>query len=383
MKKIYPFLFLFILLSVSCAKRKTVTIVVENKSDLSRSQEMVEVDWKLISNSLRLGDGESFILTDEAGKQLPCQLVTYGDNEPRLLIFQATMLPQQKLRYKVKAGVPDSVPRRVLLGINSQMATWENERVAFRLTGGELEMVPTSDLLDGGIEVWIKKKPGLIAKEWYKDGLAGVKREMTTQSTSDDYIALGKSLGAGAAAPFQKDSFYYSNAPYSTFEVLDNGPLRVVFKIGYKPYLAVDSIVVKETRIISLDADANLNKIIEHYGDIKRDIQVAAGFPYWGNKTYIMNGPEGYLAYAQPEEANQGTIYLGFVSDVALIDTKIVNNQMIGIMNYQPSYSAGRGLTYYSGGGWSKGNFPLMKDWENYIINYASCIRHPLTVSVY
>ncbi|MGL4293439.1 MAG: DUF4861 family protein, partial [Bacteroidales bacterium] len=106
------------------------------------------------------------------------------------------------------------------------------------------------------------------------------------------------------------------------------------------------------------------------------------GFPYYNNDNYVMNAPEGYVAYAQPAHEKNGTIYLGFVSDVPLIETKIVQKQMVAVMDYQPSYSAGRGLTYYSGGGWSKGGFPTEEDWNNYVINFAKQVRNPLIVSV-
>lgn len=382
MKSIGYLLTLVALLFSSCAKESVVKITIQNQSDLTRTNEMVEVDWNLIKDKLRLGKDKTFVLLDDKDQKIPYQIVTNGNKDPKFLIFQVTMLPQQQLKCKVQAGVPDSISSLVLMEATPQVITWENEHVAFRLYGGELEMAPTKDLLEGGFELWVKRTPHVIAGEWYKDALAGVRREYRQPGPSGSSFPVGKTLGAGAASPYQKDTFYYANVPYSSYEILDNGPLRVVVKLNYKPYYAADSVLVNETRTISLDAGSNLNKVIEHYGDIKKEIQVAAGFPYYGNETYVMNGPEGYLAYAQPEIAEQGTVYLGIVSDVALVDTRVVNDQLIGVMNYRPTYSSGRGLTYYSGGGWSKDKFPTMQDWNNYIANYAARVRHPLIVAV-
>ena len=126
-----------------------------------------------------------------------------------------------------------------------------------------------------------------------------------------------------------------------------------MFKLTYAPY-KVGEREVNETRVVSLDAGSNLNKITEHYGDVEGDLEMAVGFPYRGNDDYVMNAAEGYISYAEPEAAD-GILYLGVVADVSFVKTEIVQNQMVGVLNYQPSYLAGKGLTYYSGGGWNKG----------------------------
>ena len=72
----------------------------------------------------------------------------------------------------------------------------------------------------------------------------------------------------------------------------------------------------------------------------------------------------------------------GVVADVSFVKTEIVQNQMVGVLNYQPSYLAGKGLTYYSGGGWNKGGFESLDDWNNYISGFAQRVRQPLIVSV-
>ena len=51
-------------------------------------------------------------------------------------------------------------------------------------------------------------------------------------------------------------------------------------------------------------------------------------------------------------------------------------------MEDQPSYMAGKGLTYYSGGGWNQGGFPTLADWNTYVADFAMKVKNPLIVSV-
>lgn len=377
MKKLLSIAVAAILLS-SCVKQKDLKVIVQNDADISRT-EMVEVVWHLVKNNLKIPEGQSFVILDEQGEQVPYQLVTYGEKEPQLLIFPATLDANQKLTFTLKAGTPEIVATQVQTTFMSQSnddISWENDRIAFRMYGPAFEMNPDGGMVTGGIDMWVKRTPNLVTQKWYQDDLADVEEE------GGDYYSVGHTLGAGAAAPFSNDSLYYANHNFRSYEILDNGPLRTVFRLTYAPYHAADSVVVNETRTISLDAGSNMNKIVENYGDIKKDIQVAAGFPYYNNDTYVMNGPEGYISYAEPENPEHGIIYLGVVSDVALLDTKVVNNQLLGIMDYNPSYRSGKGLTYYSGGAWSQAGFPTVQDWNQYVANFAKLVRNPLVVSI-
>ncbi|MDO5571411.1 MAG: DUF4861 family protein [Bacteroidales bacterium] len=377
-------LLFFLLAFLSCIKEKSVSIFVQNPTSMDRKNEMIEVDWDLIKNVFR-DDKQSFIILNQFGEKIPYQFVYYGFKTPELLIFQASLKANEKLEFKIVHGEPDSIKSRVNVAFVPERKddiSWENNRIAYRMYGPALEVDPKEALVSGGIDLWVKSTPELVAAKWYKDDLAHVKSYHKDNGEGLDFYSVGKSLGAGASAPIKKDSLYYIGHNFKSYDILDNGPLRLVFKLTYQPYYAYDSIMVDEHRLISLDAGSNLNKIVENYGDIKKSLKIAAGFPYYGNDTYVINADQGYISYAQPEDSINGVIYLGLVSDVALEDTKVVNNQMVSIFDYQPSYKEGRGLTYYSGGGWNKGGYPSFKDWTNYISDFANKVRHPLIIWV-
>ena len=369
---------------VSCVKEEAVNVTVENKSSLGRNGEMVEVDFNLITNKLKMQDGQKLIVLDKNGQQVPYQIVSYGEAQAKLLIFQTTLSANQSEVYKVKTGTPDQFEDRVKTTFMPQRKddiSWENDRVAYRMYGPALEIDPTEAMVSGGSDIWVKKTPNLVTQQWYKDDLAGVKSYHEDHGEGLDFYSVGVSLGAGTAAPILNDSMYYITHNFKSYEILDNGPLRTVFKLTYEPY-NVGDITVNETRMVSLDAGSNMNKITEFYGDTKTPLQIAAGFPWRGNDTYSMNAAEGYISYAEPNVEGKGVIYLGVVSDVPFIETKILSNQLIGVMDYQPSYMAGKGLTYYSGGGWNQGGFPTLADWNTYVADFAMKVRNPLIVSV-
>ena len=98
---------------VSCVKEEAVNVTVENKSSLGRNGEMVEVDFNLITNKLKMQDGQKLIVLDKNGQQVPYQIVSYGEAQAKLLIFQTTLSANQSEVYKVKTGTPDQFEDRV------------------------------------------------------------------------------------------------------------------------------------------------------------------------------------------------------------------------------------------------------------------------------
>ena len=384
MKKILMTVAAAALMLTACMKEATVTVTVENKADLART-ELAEVTWSLVKQNLKLEAGQKFVVLDEQGRQVPYQLVTYGQNDPQLLVFPVSIEAGAKQTFTVKAGEPDSIAPQVQVNFVPQRKddiSWENDRVAFRMYGPALEIDSVEPLTSCGIDLWVKKTPNLVTMKWYADDLAGIRKYHDDHGEGLDFYSVGTTLGCGAAAPYANDSLYRPTHNFSQYEILDNGPLRVVFKLTYPQYYVADSVLVNETRTVSLDAGSNLNKITENYGDISKPIQVAAGFPYYDNEAYVMNAEEGYIAYAQPENPENGTIYVGLVADVPLISTFAAHKQLLGLLDYQPSWSAGRGLTYYSGGGWSKGGYPTAESWNSYVADFAKLVRNPLIIGV-
>ncbi len=383
MKKVYTLALASLLLG-ACAQDKAVNVTVTNTLDSSRT-EMVELSWNDIKEKLSLADDQTIIVLDGMGQQVEYQLVNNAATENPQLIFQTTLEGKQGADYTIKIGVPETFENRAkstFMPRRKDDMSWENDRVAYRMYGPALEVDPKELLVSGAIDIWCKKTPKMVTQQWYQDEFDGVKTYHTDAGEGCDFYKSGRTLGAGAAAPFANDSLYYITHNFKSYDILENGPLRTVFALTFEPYHAANGVLVNETRTISLDAGSNLNKITVNYGDIAQDIQVAAGFPYYQNENFQVNAGQGFMTYGQPAHEQHGVIYLGVVADEAFVNTTEAQEQLLAVMNYPKSLSSQGGLTYYSGGGWDQGGFETQAVWDAYVIDFAKRLRTPLQVSV-
>ena len=126
---------------------------------------------------------------------------------------------------------------------------WENDRVVFRFYGKELKDVqaPTS-----GLDLWYKRTAKLILDEWYCKDLSGEASYHQDHGEGCDPYAVGQTLGGGSMAILM-DSILYLNENFESFEILDNGPLRITFRLTY-PTLNINGKEIAETKTILLDA---------------------------------------------------------------------------------------------------------------------------------
>ncbi len=384
MKKIYFIALGAMVLASSCMREKSLKVTVSNTMDLTRTDEIIEIVWDDIKDQIKLNNGESLIVLDEKGQQVAYQFVTYGKPEPQLLIFPVSVAANSKSEYKLTKGTPEKFDQLAEVNFVPQRKddiSWENNRIGYRMYGPALEADPKNSFVSGGIDIWTKSTPKLVTQQWYKDDLGGVKSYHEDHGEGLDYYAVGKTVGAGGAAPIIGDKIFYVSHNFKSHEILDNGPLRVVFKLTYAPYQAAEQ-EINETRTISLDAGSNMNKIIEDYGNIKEPLTIGAGFPYYNNEDVVFDAPQGYMAYQQPADSKNGAIYLGIVSDTPLMGQTIVDKQMLALMNYETEYSKAGGMIYYSGAGWSKGGFPTFDDWSSYIKDFSLKLRNPLLIAL-
>lgn len=369
----------------SCANNNELTITVQNQSSLTRSNETVEISWESIAKKFNFKEEQQFILLNQQGQQVPYQLLTNGLEKPQSLIFQTSLMPEQSAAYKVVLGTPEQFANQVMVRFVPERKddiSWENDRVAFRMYGPALEFDPIEPLVSGGIDLWVKKTPELVTERWYNDDLAGVKSYHEDHGEGLDYFSVGKTFGCGAASPFANDSIYSISSNFISYEILDNGPLRSTFRLTYAPYYAADSMMVNETRTISIDAGSNLNKIVENYGDITKDMLFASGFPYYNNEEFAIDAENGYIAYAQPADSLRGTQYTAVVYNSSFVEAKVLDKLMIGVMPYAVANTKKGGVAYYSGGGWSRGGYPTLADWNLYVADFARRLREPLVITL-
>ena len=205
-----------------------------------------------------------------------------------------------------------------------------------------------------------------------------------------DYYKVGPTLGAGTSALLSNDSIVYPYC-YKEYEILDNGPLRFTVKLVYNPLKVKDNENIIETRLLSLDAGSQLNKITLSFANLNEPTPLVTGIVLHEPSTdYQADAANGYIAYADPEDPTNGQIFVGAVFPEKLSDAKAVNFSEAekkqrgadGHVLAYTTYAPGSEYTYYTGAGWSKWGFQNSTEWFNYVKEFAQKVKQPLQVTV-
>jgi len=194
-----------------------------------------------------------------------------------------------------------------------------------------------------------------------------------------DYYHVGLTLGAGNMAPYINDTIRYSGN-YHQWKVLDNGPLRTTFQLFFDTWDA-GGIKVKATKIISLDAGSQLNRIENIYsfeGD--KPMQVVVGIIKRSETGVIsLNEQQGIMGYWEPTHGDDGTTGVGSVLPIPVKNMLVGNTQILAkttVKNKEP-------IIYYSGAVWDKdGKITDAKQWFNYLNTFYQQINTPLVINI-
>jgi hypothetical protein len=362
-------------LATNCANEPVALVSVTNITELSRENETVEIPWSEIA---ALFDGVAageIIVADSNGTEIPSQVIYRGGNEPVALLFQASTAPGESASYAIRPGKPAAYLPRVhgrLVPERYDDFAWENERVAYRVYGPALE---ATGEISNGIDAWVKSAHGLLVDKWYASG--DYHRD---HGEGLDCYKVGRTLGAGAMAPLADSAFVLGNN-FTSARVLDQGPLRVTFELAYAPF-AVGENVVTERRVISLDADAILNRVEEYYENAP-GMEVAAGIVLREGAGIVWkDAANGVIAYWEPlnndNNEDNGHTAVAVIFPGEMKETRQVAKHLAGIADYSP----GEVFTYLAGAGWSKGGFATPGDWHEHVTGELMKIKFPLEVTI-
>ncbi|MBQ9200895.1 MAG: DUF4861 family protein [Bacteroidales bacterium] len=392
MKKM-SLLALAVLLLTACGKEKSVRLTVVNDSTLDRQQETVEFCMRKIAPVLGIEREAPVVVYDAQGQEIPSQMLKNACAYGRL-IFQVSLKAGDSAVFTVKPGIPSQYPvqaQATFMPRRKDDISWENDRTIFRMYGPALATDPDEALISGGLDLWVKRVPALVSQRWYQDEFDGKAVYHKDNGEGLDFYSVGRSLGAGGMAPFINGKLCLVGNNFQRYEILENGPIRTAFRLEYDAY-DVNGRQVSEQRIVSLDAGSMFNRFTITYDGLEEGTALAAGFPFRGFPATAaklkgqpsldvfgdvkMNPQAGYVTYAEPENQENGIIYLGSImgvpSTIMLADGHILN-----CIRY-----AGKPVTYYSGGGWNKGGFATLDDWTACVADFAARLQSPLKTSV-
>lgn len=372
MKKLSPILILLLILAGCTGNRVKVT--VENALPIDRTSETVGIPLGDITAKLGEIDPASLVVTDSKGSEVPSQLIYEGTGNPQSIIFQADVRAGTTVNYFIAPGAPQQyapkaygrfVPERY------DDYTWENDRIAFRIYGPALI---EKDGPSNGIDAWIKRTDKMVIDRWYSDYLSGKNTYHDDNGEGCDCYKVGRTLGAGAMAPYVDDSLWLA-INFETWKTLDNGPIRTSFRLTYPPFLVRD-VMVTETRTISLDAGSQLSRITEEYSGIENEFTVAAGIVKREEGSPLLFPPDKNAIAYRLDGGEGGITYIGTVLTTPATSVKENLDHLLIVTRYNP----GTPLTYYTGAGWSKWGFESDAAWTKYIDEFSMKLSSPLKI---
>ncbi|MBC7722484.1 MAG: DUF4861 family protein, partial [Pedobacter sp.] len=221
----------------------------------------------------------------------------------------------------------------------------------------ELEKTPAENAY--GMDVWVKRTKKMILNERYKRGEYHI-----DHGDGLDYYHVGFSLGAGNCMPYINDSIYYSKN-YTSWKILDNGPLRTTFQLGYDVW-DVAGKKVSAIKTISLDAGSQLNKVSVAYTyDGNQNLPVVVGItkrPETGVE--LLNEQNGILGYWEPTHGEDGTTGVGCIIPSPIKNMLVNGKQLLAISEMKKSEP----FVYYTGAVWNKaGVITNAEQWFQYL----------------
>jgi hypothetical protein len=260
----------------------SVAVKVQNPLPTARGPETIALALTELRKHAPGLEATKIVVVDEKRQPVLSQLVdSDGDDTPDELVFQATLAAKESKSFSVESGTRQTPPRdaykaygRFVRERHDDFA-WENDRVAHRMYGPDLEIWKKEPLTSSGIDVWVKRTNRLVVNEWY----------MTDDYHRDngdgaDFYSVKTSRGCGGTAIWAGDKPAVSRN-FVTSRVLTNGPIRLVFELGYAPFEAGPNLKVTETKRITLDAGTNFNRLASTFkvegGGAKLDVGVGIG----------------------------------------------------------------------------------------------------------
>jgi len=348
-----------------------VSITIKNPSAIARNEEIVEIPYA----RLKTLTGSFKLINKQTGKEVPYQLAYEGAPQPQLLLIQVSVPAHGNVVITAVPGKPATlVPRTYARYVPERKDdfAWENDRIAFRMYGAALENFPAENA--HGIDVWTKRTNDLVLNKWYKtndyhhDNGQGL-----------DYYHVGMTLGGGDIAPYVNDSIYYPRN-YRTWKVLDSGPLRCTFQLGYEAW-KVGNTTVSAVKTVSLDAGSQLNKMSVRYTLSQGDsLAVVAGIvkrPAPG--TILLDEKTGIAGYWEPEHGADGITGLGLVLPVHQGPMRVTTQHLLA----EAKASGKQPFVYYFGAAWNKaGRYTSAAQWFAYLQTFAEKLAAPLEVNI-
>lgn len=382
---------LFPALAAALAAAPGAAVTVRNPIDIARPSETIVLDAGELRILLPVDDVRKVHVRAEGSeKDLLVQAVdTNDDGVFEQLLFQADFAPRQTRVFLLTVG-----ERQLALAADYKTYgrfvrerrddfAWENNRIAHRMYGKELETFPRDKLISSSVDVWTKRVRSLVINNWYM-----VDDYHKDRGEGADLYAAGATRGNGGTGIWRNDLLYPS-ANFRDSKVYAVGPIRVLFELTYDTWDAA-GVKVSEKKRVSLDAGQNFDHFESRYtfdANTARLLLLTSPAPVEHAigirrlKTTVKQAGADPAILTTWEPVKEG----GELGQAVIVDPAAVEKQTQDDLNYyiltdvhldQPCIS-------YSGFAWTlAGDFKSAADWERYVDDFAARLRSPLEVKL-
>jgi len=350
-------------------------ITITNVSDIPRKDAVVAIAWSDILKKYPLIDTSAFkVVLSGSKKEIPFQLEYRGEADVQNLLLQLSVGAKSSVKLEITNGKAAAFASKTYARYVPERKddfTWENDKIAFRMYGKALEGSKENAY---GVDVWVKRTDKLIINERYKRGEYHI-----DHGDGMDYYHVGLSLGAGNMAPYVNDTIRYSKN-YTSWKVLDNGPLRSTFQLGYDTW-DVAGMAMKATKTISLDAGSRLSRLEVTYSYTgTATMPVTVGITKRkepGN--ILLDEQAGITAYWEPQHGSDGITGVGSILPGPMTKAKVTDEQLLAITLVKSNEP----IVYYTGAAWSKaGEITDAVSWFNYLHSFKRALQNPLKIEI-
>lgn len=360
----------------------TVSIQLANPLAAPRAAETIAINLTELRRLAPALEPGKTLVKDDRGKVVLSQLVDVdGDETPDELVFQVDLAPRQTRVLTAEAGERPP-PRREDFKVHGRFVrerhddfAWENDRIARRAYGLDLETWKREPLVSSGLDVWTKRTRRLVVNDWYL-----VDDYHRDTGEGGDLYSVGKSRGCGGSGVMVGDELAVSRN-FTMSRVLANGPIRLIFELSY-PSFAVGASKVSEIKRITLDAGWSFDRIESRYEiDGKpAPVLVGVGIAKHAGGTVDVDKRRGVMRTWEPLKEQNG--YLG--CGVVFPPGGAADHKSTALDHLLVRRSGADGtFGYYAGFGWDKsGDFADAAAWAKTVDGLARELATPVRVTL-
>jgi len=364
------------------AAAPSASVTVRNPIDVARPSETIVLDAAELRALLSVEDVRKIhVRAEGSDKDLLIQAVdTNDDGVFEQFLFQADFAPAQTRVFVLTPGdrqiakVEDYKTYGRFVRERRDDFAWENDRIAHRMYGKELETWPREPLVSSSVDVWTKRVRQLVINNWYM--VDDYHRE---HGQGGDFYSAGATRGDGGTGIWTGGKLYPS-ANFRDTRVYAVGPIRLMFELTYETWTA-GGVRVSEKKRVSLDAGHNLDRFESRYtiDGNAADLMHAVGIRKL-KITQMKPSPErGIMRTWEP--VREG----GEMGQAVLVDPASLKSMTEDDLNFLmlTKIEPGVACVSYSGFGWTPlGDFQKVEDWDRYLADEAARLKTPVEIKI-